>query len=74
MLGYHTFNLGTEKILKSLVTVPTTTAVLSARGPFIFLINLAKEIGGRLICDMHNRRKIILLDLASVRRARNLYN
>ena len=70
-----TFNLGILKILKSLVTVPTTTAILSARSsPFIFLINLAIEIGGLLILDINRRRSTISLNLASVRRAKKRYN
>merc|ERR1712008_332993 len=69
------FNLGILKILKSLVTVPTTTAILSARSsPFIFLINLAMEIGGLLILDINRRRSTISLNSASVRRAKKRYN
>merc|ERR1719410_1560569 len=68
-------NFGTLKILRSLVTVPMTTAVLPSRPSFfIFLINLAKEIGGLLILDMKRRRSTISLNLASVLRAKNRYN
>merc|ERR1739848_960139 len=70
-----TVNLGILKILKSLVTVPTTTAILPSRPSFfIFLINLAKEIGGLLILDIKRRRSTISLNLASVLRAKNRYN
>ena len=69
-----TLSLGTSNILESLVMVPTMTAIFSALSPFIFRTNRANDIGGRFICDIYNRRRTTSLNLASVRRARNLYS
>lgn len=67
--------LGTLKILKSLVTVPITTAVLPSRPCFFMLrAKRAKDIGGLLIFDMNNRLKTISLNLASVRLAKKRYS
>lgn len=70
-----TSSLGTSHILRSSVTVPTTTAILFSRpGFFMNLMTRANDIGGLFIFDINNRLSIILLNLAFVLRARNLYN
>merc|ERR1719385_399868 len=67
--------LGTSKILMSLVTVPTTTAIFSAL-PALFMLraSLAMDRGGRLILLMKSLLRMILLNLASDLLARNLYS
>merc|ERR1719341_1977200 len=65
--------LGTSKILRSLVTVPTQTASLLALPSFLrFLTRRARDSGGRLILLMKSLLRMILLNLASVLLARNL--
>merc|ERR1719348_2322170 len=65
--------LGTSKILRSLVTVPTQTASLLPFPSFFkFLTRRARESGGRLILLMKSLLRMILLNLASVLLARNL--
>merc|ERR1712014_204900 len=71
----HTVILGTSKILMSLVTVPTQTAIFSAL-PALFMLraSLAMDRGGRLILLMKPMLRMILLNLASDLLARNLYS
>merc|ERR1711997_514225 len=65
--------LGTSKILRSLVTVPTQTASLLVLPSFLrFLTRRARDSGGRLILLMKSLLRMILLNLASVLLARNL--
>merc|ERR1719376_342693 len=73
---HHTdlVSLGTSRSLTSSVTVPTTTQILSPSDRFIRRTIRAKEMGGLLILLINKRFKMTLLNLASVRRARNLYN
>merc|ERR1712223_1062035 len=67
--------LGTSKILMSLVTVPTTTAIFSALPAFfMFLTSLEMKSGGRLILLIKSLLRMILLNLASDLLARNLYS
>lgn len=71
----QTVNFGHSQIRKSFETVPTTTAIRFSRpGFFMKRTTRAKEIGGRLIRLMNKRFKIIRLNLAVVRLAKNLYN
>ena len=66
---------GTLKSLRSLVMVPTMTAILFSRPCFFILrANLAKDIGGLLILLMKRRFMMISLNLPSVRRAKKRYN
>ena len=70
-----TLILGQSNILSSLVTVPTITTILpSLPDFFICLAILAMETGGLLILDMKRRRRMMRLNLASVRRAKKRYN
>ena len=70
-----TLILGQSKILSSLVTVPTITMILpSLPDFFICLAILAMDTGGLLILDMKRRRRMMRLNLASVRRAKKRYN
>merc|ERR1719183_2603327 len=67
----HTESFGTSTVRLSSVTVPTTQAIL----PSLFAILLAsfdKETGGLLRADMFKRLEMTLLNLESVRRAKNL--
>merc|ERR1719300_1313880 len=67
--------LGTSKILMSLVIVPTQTATFSAfPGFFMLRARRAMDSGGLLILLMKSLLKMILLNLASVLLARNLYS
>merc|ERR1719204_2994467 len=69
----HRVILGTSKILRSLVTVPTQTASLLALPSFFrFLTRRARDSGGRLILLMKSLLRMILLNLASVLLAKNL--
>merc|ERR1719239_440693 len=63
----QTVILGTSKILRSLVMVPTQTTILSALPVCLtFLTTLAMDRGGRLIFDIKSLFRMILLNLASV--------
>jgi hypothetical protein len=67
-----TVNLGTLNSLRSLVMVPTTTAIFPSRPSFfMWRTRPASDSGGRWILDMKRRLRTMLLNLASVRRARN---
>ena len=70
-----TLILGQSNILSSLVTVPTITTILPSLPDFFICLEiLAMDTGGLLILDMKRRRRMMRLNLASVRRAKKRYN
>lgn len=73
-----TESFGTFRSRLSSVTVPTIATVRSAfEGSFISetcRMTFDIDTGGLLVLDMKSLRRTTLLNLESVRRARNLYN
>src|ERR1700731_444325 len=68
-------NLGTSNIRASSVIVPTTTTVLLALSlEDIWRLMKLMLTGGRLTRDWKRRLRTTLLNLESVRRARNRYS
>merc|ERR1719468_786285 len=69
----HTLNFGTSYKRVSEVTVATTTAILSSL-PVMNFDSFCMDIGGLFRRVVFKRLRMPLLNLESVRRARNLYN
>uniref|UniRef100_A0A1Q3EUJ6 Uncharacterized protein n=1 Tax=Culex tarsalis TaxID=7177 RepID=A0A1Q3EUJ6_CULTA len=72
----HTFIFGTYSWRSSLVTVPTTTAIVDSSLPRSFnsLATRDSAIGGWLVLLINRRRRTILLNFLCVRRYRKRYS
>ena len=68
-----TVSFGTSRTLRSSVTVPTTTTVLSCFVPRC-LISLERESGGRLVLEATSLLRTVFVNAESVLRDRNLNN